>query len=105
MDKLYYSIGEVADILGENTSLVRFWANTFPKFIHPKRNAKGNRMFTAEDIDCFKKIHFLVKDCRLSLEGTAKRLASDGQTLDDTVKVMECLRSLRTQLEEINQSL
>ena len=48
MEKLYYSIGEVAGILGESVSLVRFWSNSFPKFIKPKRNAKGNRQFTAK---------------------------------------------------------
>ena len=51
MDKLYYSIGEAADILGENVSLVRFWSDSFPKFLHPRRNAKGNRMYTTEDIE------------------------------------------------------
>ena len=51
MEKLYYTIGEAADILGESTSLVRFWSNSFPKYIKPKRNAKGNRLFTAEDLD------------------------------------------------------
>ena len=52
MEKLYYTIGEAAEILGESTSLVRFWSNSFPKYIKPKRNAKGNRLFTAEDMDC-----------------------------------------------------
>ena len=46
MEKYLYTIGEVAEILGESTSLVRFWANEFPKFIKPQRNAKGNRLFT-----------------------------------------------------------
>ena len=51
MDKLYYSIGEAAGILGENVSLVRFWTDSFPEFLHPRRNAKGNRMYRAEDVE------------------------------------------------------
>mgnify|MGYP002682133468 FL=1 len=50
MEKMYYSIGEVAQILGESTSLVRFWSTTFSDFIKPVRNKKGNRLFTAEDL-------------------------------------------------------
>ncbi len=44
-------MGEVAEMLGESTSLVRFWANEFPKFVKPHRNAKGNRLFTKEDVE------------------------------------------------------
>ena len=54
MEKYLYTIGEVAEILGENVSLVRFWSNEFPKFIRPQRNAKGNRLYTKEDIETFK---------------------------------------------------
>ena len=61
-DKKYlYTIGEVADILGENVSLVRFWSNEFSRFIKPQRNAKGNRLFTREDLEVMRQIHHLVK--------------------------------------------
>ena len=46
MEKLYYTIGEVSRMLGENASLIRFWSNSFSKFVKPKRNAKGNRLYT-----------------------------------------------------------
>ncbi len=105
MEKLYYSIGEVADVLGENVSLVRFWSDSFPKFIKPKRNAKGNRMFTKEDLDTFKKIHFLVRECGMTLEGAAKKLQSGTSGVDNTVKVLEYLRSLKDQLKEIHKGL
>ncbi len=45
-EKMYYAIGEVAEMFGENTSLIRFWANRFHDVIKPKKNNKGNRMFT-----------------------------------------------------------
>ena len=58
MEKVYYTIGEVAEALGENVPLVRFWSNSFPTFIRPVRNAKGNRLFTRADLDTFRQIHF-----------------------------------------------
>lgn len=106
MEKLYYSIGEVAEILGENTSAVRFWANSFPRYIHPVRNAKGNRQFKAEDLEAFKRIHFLVKTQGMTLEGAAKAMASDkNSTVDNKLKVLASLKQMREQLVEIKDSL
>ena len=67
-EKLYYSIGEVAEILGESTSLVRFWSDSFPEFVRPERNKKGNRKFTPADVENLRIIHHLVKDQRMTLE-------------------------------------
>lgn len=105
MEKYLYTIGEVAEILGESTSLVRFWANEFPKFIKPQRNAKGNRLFTKEDIEAFKHIHYLVKVEGLTLEGAAKRLKGDKKDVINRSKVLEALKSIRKQLEEIKEDL
>lgn len=101
MEKLYYSIGEVAKILGENVSLVRFWSDSFPKFIRPVRNAKGNRMYRQEDVDTFRQIHLLVKVNGLTLEGAARVLASDRKAVDASVKVLDCLQSIKCQLKEV----
>ena len=100
-----YTIGEVAEILGESTSLVRFWANEFPKFIKPQRNAKGNRLFTKEDVETFKHIHLLVKVEGLTLEGAAKRLKGEKKDVINKARVLESLRNIRTQLEEIKDTL
>lgn len=105
MTKLYYTIGEVASELGENVSLVRFWSDSFPKFIRPRRNAKGNRMFTAGDVDTFRQIHFLVRTQGMTLEGAAKVLSADRKGVDDTVKAIALLRSLKSQLEDIRRTL
>lgn len=105
MEKLYYTIGEVADILGENVSLVRFWSNSFPRFIHPVRNAKGNRMFTGEDVAVFRQIHFLVKDCGLTLEGAARRMTEDRRTVESRVKALEILKGIREQLDEVRRMM
>ncbi|MDE5891089.1 MAG: MerR family transcriptional regulator [Bacteroidales bacterium] len=105
MDKLYYTIGEVAGILGENVSLVRFWSDSFPKFIRPKRNAKGNRMFTPQDVEMFKQIHFLVRHCGLTLEGAAKKLQSNSASVAQSARILDSLKSMRAQLEEIRGTL
>jgi DNA-binding transcriptional MerR regulator len=105
MEKYLYTIGEVAEILGESTSLVRFWANEFPKFIKPQRNAKGNRLFTKEDVETFKHIHLLVKVEGLTLEGAAKRLKGEKKDVINKAKVLESLRNIRQQLEEIKDTL
>ena len=105
MEKYLYTIGEVAEILEESTSLVRFWANEFPKFIKPQRNAKGNRLFTKEDVETFKHIHLLVKVEGLTLEGAAKRLKGEKKDVINKSKVLESLKKIRQQLEEIKDSL
>jgi len=105
MKKLYYSIGEVAEILGESTSLVRFWANSFPKLISPVRNAKGNRQFTESDIEAFKQIHFLVKESGMTLEGAQKRLTRNKDQLSNNVKILESLKAMRAELADIKKSL
>ena len=105
MEKYLYTVGEVAEILGESTSLVRFWANEFPKFVRPKRNAKGNRLFTKEDLETLKHIHLLVKVEGLTLEGAAKRLAGDRKEIVSKSKVLESLKDIRQQLSEIRSEL
>ena len=76
MDKLYYTIGEVSEILGESSSLVRFWTNSFSRYLKPKRNAKGNRLYTQEEIEVLKQIHLLVKVQGMTLDGAAKKMSS-----------------------------
>lgn len=105
MEKFLYTIGEVAEMLGESTSLVRFWANEFPKYIKPQRNAKGNRLFTKEDVETFKYIHMLVKVEGLTLEGAAKRLKGDRKDVISKARVLESLKSIRQQLTEIRSDL
>ena len=105
MEKYLYTVGEVAEILGESTSLVRFWSNEFPKFIKPQRNAKGNRLFTKDDVSMFKQIHHLVKVEGLTLEGAAKRLKGDMKGSLNTSRVLDTLRGIRQQLLEIRENI
>lgn len=73
LTKLYYSIGEVATIFNVNTSLIRFWEKEFP-IIQPKKNKKGNRLFTVKDIEHFNKIYQLVKEQGYTLDGAKKAM-------------------------------
>ena len=105
MEKLYYTIGETAGILGESPSLVRFWTNQFAKYLQPKRNAKGNRLYTAGDVEVLKQIHLLVKGQGMTLEGAAQRLAADHRSVEDRVKALDSLKAIRRQLSEIRATL
>lgn len=75
LTKLYYSIGEVADMLEVNASLIRFWEKEFPS-IQPKKNKKGNRLFTPKEIANIEQIYILVKENGYTLEGAKKALKS-----------------------------
>lgn len=73
IEKLYYTIGEVAQMFGVNTSHIRFWSNEFD-VIRPATNKKGNRLYTREDIDNFRKIYHLVKEKGYTLRGAKTEL-------------------------------
>ena len=104
IEKLYYSIGEVADMLKVNTSLIRFWEKNFD-IIKPHKNKKGNRYFTKEDIENLKLIYHLVKEQRMTLEGAQKKLSENKQAVSDNYKIVESLNSIKHMLLEIRDQL
>lgn len=105
IEKLYYTIGEISEILGESTSLVRFWAQKFPDFIKPARNKKGNRLFTAQDLANFKIIYHLVKECGMTLDGANKRMKENIGGEDKRVEVISKLQNIKTKLLHISDIL
>ena len=105
MEKVCYSIGEVAELLGENTSLVRFWTDSFPRYVKPRRNPKGNRIYSKEDIAMLKQIHYLLKVEGYTLEGAERKLKGETRGLKDQAKALETLRKIRQQLVEIRKTL
>ncbi len=105
MGKLLYTMGEVAQELGENTSAVRYWSNYFEQFVKPQRNAKGNRLFHPEDIETLKQIQYLLKNQGLTLEGALLRLREDRRTVETRVKVLDKLRQIREDLVQVKQAL
>ncbi|HPW78120.1 MAG: hypothetical protein BWX62_00645 [Bacteroidetes bacterium ADurb.Bin037] len=105
MEKMYYTIGEMAEMLGESTSLVRFWSTTFSEFIKPVRNKKGNRLFTTDDVANYKIIHHLVKDRGMTLEGARKRMRDNKEGEDRTVDIIASLNRIKSQLVEIRDMI
>ena len=105
MAKLIYTMGEVAQELGENASAVRYWSNYFEKFIHPQRNAKGNRLYHPEDVDTLKQIQFLLKNQGLTLEGARQRLTEDRRSVDKRVKELEKLKEIKQELIAVRKAL
>ena len=105
MAKLLYSMGEVAGLLGESTSAVRYWSNYFEKFIKPARNAKGNRLFHPEDVETLQQIQFLVKKQGLTLDGAAARLTEDRRSVEKRVKALSALKEIRSELVQVRKAL
>jgi len=104
IEKLYYSIGEVAKMFGVSTSLIRFWENEF-SILKPKKNKKGNRLFTKKDINNLQTIYHLVKEKGFTLEGAKKKLKENKVEVLDKVSVRQSLQKLRDFLIELKNEL
>ena len=103
-DKLYYSIGEVAEAFGVNTSLIRFWEKEF-KEIKPKKNAKGDRRFSKTDIETLQVIYHLVKERGFTLEGAKIHLKEQGQQTLTNYEIIRKLESIKAELLKIKNQL
>lgn len=104
IEKLYFSIGEVAEIFNVAPSLIRFWESEFD-IIKPKKNRKGNRQFTKEDIDNVKTIFHLVKEKGFTLQGAKEMLRNDSQAVRDKMEMIDSLRKVRGFLVELREKL
>jgi len=103
-DKLYYTIGEVAEMFNVNVSLIRYWENQF-SILKPKKNKKGNRLFTAKDIDNLHLIYYLVKEKKLTLEGAKLKLKENKETTVQNFEVVKRLKKIKDMLIEIRDSV
>lgn len=104
IEKKYFSIGEVAEMLNVATSLIRFWESEFD-IIKPKKNRKGNRQFTREDIENVKLIYHLVKEKGYTLQGAKDLIKSSNGDMKDKMEMLEKLREIRGFLESIYSRL
>ena len=106
-EKLFYSMGEVAEMFDVNASLIRHWESQF-SVIRPKRNKKGNRLFSPQDVENLKLIYHLVKERGMTLEGAKKALkqkpAAEGGVQRDA-ELMERLQRIRALLVEVREDL
>ncbi|CAM1364800.1 MerR family transcriptional regulator [Tenacibaculum xiamenense] len=103
-DKRYYKIGEVAEAFGVNTSLIRFWEKEFD-VIKPKKNAKGNRLFTKDDIENFKLIFNLVKERGFTLDGAKQKLRKNPEKVVSNHEIISRLEAVKAELIKIKNQL
>jgi DNA-binding transcriptional MerR regulator len=103
-DKRYYSIGELAKAFDVNTSLIRFWDKEFD-ILKPKKNAKGNRMFTPEDVKNLQLIYHLVKERGFTLEGAKTHLKEGQKKTLDKFEIVNKLEAIKIQLTNIKNQL
>ena len=104
IEKLFYPIGEVAQMYGVNVSLIRFWENEFD-ILKPKKNKKGNRMFTKKDVDNLRIIYHLTKERGFTLEGAKKKLRENKADTIDNVEIINHLKNIRQFLVEFREEL
>ena len=102
VEKLYYSIGEVAEMFKVNTSLIRFWKKEFD-IIKPKKNKKGNRLFTQKDIDNFHIIYHLVKENGMTLKGAQKKMKENKEDTEHNFEIIKSLENIKGMLQDLVQ--
>ena len=103
-EKRYYGIGEVAEAFKVNTSLIRFWEKEFDA-IKPKKNAKGNRMFTPDDIKNLELIYHLVKERGFTLEGAKIHLKEEKQKTLTNFEIIRKLERIKSELVNLKNHL
>jgi DNA-binding transcriptional MerR regulator len=103
VEKVFYTIGEVADMFQVKPSLIRFWEKEFD-IIKPKKNKKGNRFFTKEDIDNFHLIFHLVKERGLTLKGAQMKLKENKEDVQSNFEIVKSLQEIRKILLELKEN-
>jgi len=104
VEKLFYKIGEVAEIFKVNVSLIRFWEKEFD-ILKPKKNKKGNRLFTKKDVDNLTIIYHLVKERGFTLEGAKQKLKENKNDTIDNIKIVNHLKDIRGFLVKLREEL
>jgi DNA-binding transcriptional MerR regulator len=104
VEKLYYSIGEVAEMLEIPVSTVRFWDNEFD-ILKPMKNKKGNRLFTQNDLKNIRIIHHLLKEEGMTLNGVRKRLSEKLSDTEYKYEINESLQKIRSMIVDLKDSL
>ncbi|MDG2138804.1 MAG: MerR family transcriptional regulator [Flavobacteriales bacterium] len=102
--KLFYQIGEIANKLNVNVSLIRFWEKEFD-VLKPKKNKKGNRLFTQKDYDNLKIIYHLVKERGFTLNGAKRKLKENKEDKTDSLSIVSHLKEIRKFLVELKEQL
>jgi len=104
-DKIYYRVSELADAFNVNPSLIRHWEKEFSFLIKPKKNNKGERLFSKKDVENYKLIYTLVKENGYTLEGARKKIKEQRQKISRNLSVIERLEKIKAELKEIRDKL
>ena len=104
IEKRYYSIGEVAEEFDVATSLIRFWESEF-NIIKPKKNRKGNRQFTKNDLENIRLVYHLVKERGFTLNGAREMLKNDNDEIQSKMEVIDSLTKVKSFLFELRNEL
>ena len=104
IEKLYYTIGEVSEILGVPVSTVRYWDSEF-KILKPAKNKKGNRLFTGADLKNLRIIHHLLKEEGMTIPGAVKKIEERVDEVDYKFEIRESLQKIRSLLTELSGSI
>ena len=102
--KIYYSMGEVAELFGVNASLLRFWEEEFP-ILKIAKNSRGHRIYTTADVDNIRLIYYLVKEQGMTLDGAKKRIRQNRDGVNRDAEIVEHLRSIRNMLAALREEL
>jgi DNA-binding transcriptional MerR regulator len=104
VEKVYYPIGEVAQMFGLSTSLLRYWENEFD-ILQPRKNRKGDRFFTRADIANLQIIYSLLKEQGFTIKGAKKHLQQRADETREKARMIESLQKVRGFLEELKAEL
>lgn len=104
LDKKFYKIGEVAEILNIPASTLRFWEKEFT-ILKPHRNAKNTRFYTPQDVEVIRKLYYLVKEKGLKLDAAQAQLNRNRKNVDKTFEVVERLKGMREKLLKLQAAM
>jgi DNA-binding transcriptional MerR regulator len=104
IEKKYFSIGEVADMLDITPSQIRFWEGEFD-IIRPQKNRNGKRQFTKDDIEKIRMVFHLVKEKGYTLQGAKQMIRNNNKALQDKMEMIESLEEVKSFLLELKQKL
>jgi DNA-binding transcriptional MerR regulator len=96
MEKIYYSIAEVAEMFDINTSALRYWEKE--KLVKPRKTVKGTRQYTKEDIENIRVICHLTKEKKLTLDGVKRELAANRKPVESNVALIHHLQNVKNEL-------
>jgi DNA-binding transcriptional MerR regulator len=104
IEKVYFTIGEVAEEFNVATSLIRFWETEFD-ILNPKKNKKGNRQFTKTDIQRLRLIYHLVKERGFTLQGAKEMLKNNPDELQSKMEMIESLQRVKNFLIKLKEEI